>query len=73
MSPDHRPIVGGVDGVDGYYHACGFSGHGFMLSPVVSQLLSELVLDRPTSLPIDDLNLNRFQSGDLTHDPYVVG
>jgi sarcosine oxidase subunit beta len=73
MSPDHRPIVGGVDGVDGYYHACGFSGHGFMLSPIVSQLLAELITTGETSLPIDDLNLNRFESGDLTHDPYVVG
>jgi sarcosine oxidase subunit beta len=73
MSPDHRPIVGGVDGIDGYYHACGFSGHGFMLSPIISQLLAELVATGTTSLPIDDLNLERFQRGELTHDPYVVG
>jgi sarcosine oxidase subunit beta len=73
MSPDHRPIVGGVDGIDGYYHACGFSGHGFMLSPIVSQLLAELVTSGTTSLPIGDLNLDRFRSGELTHDPYVVG
>jgi sarcosine oxidase subunit beta len=73
MSPDHRPIVGGVDGIDGYYHACGFSGHGFMLSPIVSQLLAELVTSGTTSLPIGDLNLERFRSGELTHDPYVVG
>jgi sarcosine oxidase subunit beta len=73
MSPDHRPIVGGVDGVDGYYHACGFSGHGFMLSPIVSQLLSELITTGSTSLPIEDLRLDRFDAGRLTHDPYVVG
>jgi len=73
MSPDHRPIVGCVDGIDGYYHACGFSGHGFMLSPVISQLLAELVTGVAPSLPIDDLNLNRFDSSGLTHDPYVVG
>ena len=73
MSPDHRPIIGGVDGVDGYYHACGFSGHGFMLAPIVSKLLGELITTGETSLPIDNLNLNRFGSGELTHDPYVVG
>lgn len=73
MSPDHRPIVGAVDGVDGYYHACGFSGHGFMLSPIVSQLLAELITDRETSLPIESLSLRRFESGELSHDPYVVG
>lgn len=73
MSPDHRPIVGGVDGVDGYYHACGFSGHGFMLAPIVSKLLSELITTGETSLPIDALNVRRFDSGTLQHDPYVVG
>ncbi|MCK5408491.1 MAG: FAD-binding oxidoreductase, partial [Candidatus Krumholzibacteria bacterium] len=73
MSPDHRPIVGSVDGVDGYYHACGFSGHGFMLSPIVSRLLAELIITGSTSIPIDDLSLRRFESGELTRDPYVVG
>lgn len=73
MSPDHRPIIGTVDGVEGYYHACGFSGHGFMLSPIVSKLLSELITTGATSLPIDSLNLRRFAAGSLTHDPYVVG
>jgi sarcosine oxidase subunit beta len=73
MSPDHRPIIGAVDGVEGYYHACGFSGHGFMLSPIVSKLLAELITTGRTSLPIDSLNLRRFASGSLTHDPYVVG
>jgi sarcosine oxidase subunit beta len=73
VSPDARPIIGGVDGVEGYYHACGFSGHGFMLSPVVSKLLAELIIDGTTSLPIDDLHLNRFASGTAVRDPYVVG
>ena len=73
MTPDHRPIVGGVGGVDGYYHACGFSGHGFMLSPIVSRLLAELITTGSTSIPIGDLSLARFTSGDLSHDPYVVG
>jgi sarcosine oxidase subunit beta len=73
MSPDHRPIIGGVDGVDGYYHACGFSGHGFMLAPIVSKLLAELITTGETSMKIDQLSLNRFGSGELQHDPYVVG
>ncbi|MCH7548108.1 MAG: FAD-binding oxidoreductase [Candidatus Krumholzibacteriota bacterium] len=73
MSPDHRPIIGPVDGVPGYYHACGFSGHGFMLAPIVSRLLAELITTGETSLPIDSLNLRRFESETLTRDPYVVG
>ncbi len=73
MSPDHRPIIGTVDGVDGYYHACGFSGHGFMLSPIVSRLLAELITTGQTSIPIESLHLRRFASGELLRDPYVVG
>jgi sarcosine oxidase subunit beta len=73
VSPDARPILGGVDGRPGYYHACGFSGHGFMLSPIVSQLMGELITTGHTSLPIDGLSLARFDKGAVTKDPYVVG
>ena len=73
VSPDARPIIGTVDGVDGYYHACGFSGHGFMLSPMVAKLLTELITTGTTSIPIDGLNLKRFSEGEPVKDPYVVG
>jgi sarcosine oxidase subunit beta len=73
VSPDARPIIGAVEGVDGYYHACGFSGHGFMLSPVVSRLLCELITTGDTSMPIDSLSLSRFAQGQAVKDPYVVG
>ncbi len=73
MSPDARPILGTVDGFDGYFHACGFSGHGFMLSPITAKLLTELITTGSTSIPIDTLDLKRFAAGPLTRDPYVVG
>lgn len=73
VSPDARPIIGTVDGLDGYYHACGFSGHGFMLSPIVATSLSELITTGSTSIPIESLSLKRFDQPDLKKDPYVVG
>jgi len=73
MSPDARPILGTVDGYKGYYHACGFSGHGFMISPMITKLLTELITTGKTSVPIDTLDLTRFAKGPLTRDPYVVG
>ena len=73
MSPDHRPIIGAVEGYKGYYHACGFSGHGFMLAPIVARLLAELITTGKTSLPIDALALTRFAKGEIAKDPYVVG
>ncbi len=73
MTPDARPILGTVDGYKGYYHACGFCGHGFMISPMVAKLLCELITTGRTSIPIDTLGLTRFSKGPLTRDPYVVG
>ncbi|MEJ2721430.1 MAG: FAD-binding oxidoreductase [bacterium] len=73
VSPDARPILGAVDGHPGYYHACGFSGHGFMLSPIVARLMSELITTGRTSIPITSLNLSRFAGGAVVKDPYVVG
>jgi sarcosine oxidase subunit beta len=73
VSPDARPIIGTVDGFEGYYHACGFSGHGFMLSPIVSKLICELITTGRTSIPIESLNLRRFSTGIISKDPYVVG
>jgi sarcosine oxidase subunit beta len=41
MSPDHQGILGPNPGADGWYDACGFSGHGFMQSPELGRLVAE--------------------------------
>jgi FAD-dependent oxidoreductase domain-containing protein 1 len=40
---DHNAFLGGVTGVDGFYMALGFSGHGLQQSPAVGRGLSELI------------------------------
>ena len=60
MTPDRLPIIGPVDGINGYILATGFSGHGFCLGPIVGKLLSELVVDGESSMSLDALNLSRF-------------
>ncbi len=60
MSPDHQPIISSTP-VQGFYVACGFSGHGFMLAPMTGLLLSEIILNEPPSLPIENLSLSRFK------------
>jgi sarcosine oxidase subunit beta len=60
MTPDRLPIIGSVDGINGYILATGFSGHGFCLGPIVGKLLSELVVDGESSMSLDALNLSRF-------------
>jgi sarcosine oxidase subunit beta len=60
MTPDHLPIIGPVEGLQGYLIAAGFSGHGFCLGPIVGKLLSEWVVDGEPSIALDRLNLSRF-------------
>ena len=51
MSPDGNPIVGEPPGVPGFYVACGFVGHGFMMAPVVARYYARhLDGDRPPLL-----------------------
>src|SRR5206468_2514262 len=59
-TPDKHPILGTVDGVDGFINAAGFSGHGVMHAPVTGELISELIVDGRTSLDISALALSRF-------------
>lgn len=67
---DEIPILGPLPGVDNLTVATGFSGHGFALSPVIGELIAELVVGRPTSLPIDAFNFSRFaEMGAATPSP----
>ncbi|HHY22070.1 MAG TPA: FAD-binding oxidoreductase [Bacilli bacterium] len=61
MSPDRQPILGGTDQLEGFYMACGFSGHGFMLAPIVGILLSEIVMGEETSFEMAELSIDRFK------------
>lgn len=72
MSPDRQPILGRVGCVDGFYTAAGFSGHGFMVSPIIGQLMAELILGKPTALPIEMFSAERFERGELFIEPSVV-
>ena len=72
MSPDAQPILGEHPKLKGFYLSVGFSGHGFMLAPVTGKLIAELILDRETSIPIDKLDIGRFERGELIHEPSVV-
>jgi sarcosine oxidase, subunit beta len=60
MTPDAHPIVGPVPGVEGFYMAAGFSGHGFMMAPIVGRVMAELIVGEPTSVDISTLQAQRF-------------
>jgi sarcosine oxidase subunit beta len=73
MTPDHHPVIGAVPGVEGFYCANGFSGHGVMHAPATGKILSDLVLRGSTDLIDSDLlNIKRFQQGKLIHETAVL-
>lgn len=60
---DAIPVLGLTEEVPGFVFATGFSGHGFGLAPVIGRLISELILDCDTSIPISDFCYGRFRKG----------
>lgn len=67
-TPDKMPIIDriftDVGGVDGFYAAAGFSGHGFCLGPIVGKMLAEWVRDGKPSMDLSDFTYMRFMRAD---------
>ncbi|MGQ9457790.1 MAG: NAD(P)/FAD-dependent oxidoreductase, partial [Anaerolineae bacterium] len=63
FTPDDNFIFGAAEGVEGLVLACGFSGHGFALTPIMGLLIREFILEGQTSLPVDAFRLGRFAEG----------
>ncbi len=74
ITPDWHPILDRCPGIEGAYCAVGFSGHGFKMSPVVGQLMAELIVDgQGKTLDIAPLRLARFPENDFVKTPYAYG
>jgi sarcosine oxidase subunit beta len=66
LTPDYHGILGPAAQAPGFHVACGFSGHGFMHSPAIGMLMTEMLLDgRASSMDIGALSLDRFATGRL--------
>jgi sarcosine oxidase subunit beta len=57
---DDLPILGWVDGVEGFIMAGGHGGHGIGMGPGTGKLIQELICDGKTSLSLEELNISRF-------------
>jgi sarcosine oxidase subunit beta len=74
VSPDSQPIIGKIPNINNMFTAVGFSGHGFMLAPMVAKCLSELILfGKYISLDISYLGFDRLNElKNLTEEKNVV-
>jgi len=57
---DGHPIVGRLHEKNNIVVACGFSGHGFKMASAIGKIISDILLDDKTDLPIKHLSPNRF-------------
>jgi len=58
---DHVPVISKVEEVPGLILACGFTGHGFGISPAVGLVLSQLAMEQETAVDLSALRYDRFQ------------
>ena len=73
ISPDQHAILGEAPGLRGFLCANGFSGHGFMHSPLAGKLVAEVICDgRASSLDVSPLSLTRFSEGNLMGEPMTA-
>ena len=67
--PDDIPVIGASQTAPAMWHAFGFSGHGFQLSPIIGSLLADLIVEGKSPLPIEAFRPGRFNEGILELDP----
>jgi sarcosine oxidase subunit beta len=71
-TPDNNPILGGVQGINGYYQAVGFSGHGFMLAPAVGKAMAQLITGEKPFVDLTDWHLDRFSNQERMPEDLVL-
>ncbi len=74
MTPDNHPIIGPIEGLEGLYIATGFSGHGFMMSPSVGEVMADWITEGKPKMPEAlSLTMSRFREGRLVKEIAVFG
>jgi sarcosine oxidase, subunit beta len=71
MTPDGRPLLGAVEGLDGLVLAVGFSGTGFKISPAVGEALAEFVVHgKSHGVDLRPFRPSRFDEGEPISPPW---
>ncbi len=68
MSPDYAPIMGVVEGIDGFVLTCGWGSWGFKAAPVAGKRLAQLIATGETPDLIKPFALSRFRDGMLVNE-----
>lgn len=58
---DGLPVIGESPSIPGLFHVCGFSAHGFQLSPIIGKLAASLVLGKRPVICLKAFSVGRFR------------
>lgn len=72
VTPDHNALLGESSTVSRLLYACGFSGHGFLQSPAVGEVMRDLYLEREASIDISGFDAGRFAAGRMRGEVNIV-
>ena len=68
MTPDYAPILGKVDGLEGFVLTCGWGSWGFKAAPIAGKSMAELIATDVTPELIAPFALSRFRDGLLVNE-----
>jgi sarcosine oxidase subunit beta len=73
ITPDGNPLVGEVDEMEGLVLVSGFMGHGFMMAPIMGELLAKHLLFGEEKELFERWNLRRYREGKLLSESMILG
>lgn len=65
MTPDYSPIIGGVDGLTGFFLDVGWGTYGFKAGPVAGECLAQLIATGTTPALLEPFRHSRFRDDQL--------
>ena len=68
MTPDYAPVMGTVDGIEGFILNCGWGTWGFKAAPISGKSIAELVATGETPDLIQPFDIARFAEGRLVNE-----
>lgn len=72
VTPDHNALIGEAPGPGRFLYATGFSGHGFLQSPAVGEIVRDLYLGREPFVDVSPLSADRFAADGLRPERNII-
>lgn len=72
VTPDANALVGEAADVSRFLYVTGFSGHGFLLGPVMGEVVRDLVLREESQFDVTPFDVERFRGGTVRPETALV-